>query len=291
LSTSAPAAAPPAGQGETTPPAQPPASGQGGGQGQSTADGGFNWGLFPDVPEGQRELLRPHLTNVLGHVTRMEQQYAPYKGLTEAIQPDQVQGLLGFLNNYSNDPLSTWLGLAQSLQESGVINNPAFNMDALQAMIQGQQQQAPVAGMGGGEEIPPWAQEMQAQLQQYQQQEQARQEQAQQQQEAQLLQDAHSQMREALTAGGVPEEVQTDQRLTAALIVHEGDVQAAIQSFTTDREGYLKGFVGQNGQQPPPRVGNIDVPNNLKGKKGDSFRQASLGAEQMLKQANAAGAQ
>src|SRR5438270_119915 len=111
--------------GQGTPPAaaQPPASGQGGAGQESTAagkgGGEFNWGLFPNVPENQRELLQPHLRGVLGHVTQLEQQYAPYKGLMDAVTPDQVQNLVTFLANYSSDPLATWMGLGQSLHEDG----------------------------------------------------------------------------------------------------------------------------------------------------------------------------
>jgi hypothetical protein len=300
----APAASPSTGQGsQGTQQTQPGATGQGQGQAQGTANqGGFNWGLFPNVPEGQRELLQPHLTNVMGHVTRMEQQYAPYKGLTDAIPPDQVQGLLGFLNNYSSDPVNTWLGLAQTLVENGTISNPAFNVEQLQAMISGQ---APVdpsmmgqqgqMGQAGQEEIPPWAQEMQAKLQQYEQQEQTRQQAAQAAQEAQVLGEAHAAMREQLQAAGLPQDLISEEQMTAALIVHQGDINAAVGSFTGLREGLLGGFVAQNGQGPgQPRVnGELNVPSTgIKGGKGkDAFRQASIGAQQMLAQNAAAQGQ
>src|SRR5450755_3374899 len=181
MGTSAPATPPAAGQAApATPAAQPAAAGQGqAGQAQQPG-GGFNWGLFPDVPEGQRELLQPHLTNVLGHVTKMEQQYAPYKGITEAVPPDQVQNVLQFLQNYSTDPVATWMGLAQSLQEDGAISNPDFSVEQLQNMIQGPPAEA--AQMPGQEEMPPWAQQMAQQLQQMTQAEQMREQQAQQQQ-------------------------------------------------------------------------------------------------------------
>src|SRR5438445_10841560 len=87
-----------------------PAGGQGQVQGQPTADG-FNWGLFPDVPETQRELLEPHLKNIQGHVTRMEQQYAPYKGLMDAVPGAQAGALVHFLHGYAQNRRNTVLGI------------------------------------------------------------------------------------------------------------------------------------------------------------------------------------
>ena len=74
---------------------QPPAGGQDLGGGESKgSEGQFNWELFPDVPEDQRALLEPHLRNVQGHVTKMEQQYSPYKDLVEAkADPAEVKAL------------------------------------------------------------------------------------------------------------------------------------------------------------------------------------------------------
>src|SRR6266576_2109896 len=90
------------GQGAPAPAAQPPAGGQGPAQGQPTAadkgGDGFNWGLFPDVPEEQRSLLEPHLRNVQGYITKSQMETAPYKGLMDTVQPDQVENHVGFLN-------------------------------------------------------------------------------------------------------------------------------------------------------------------------------------------------
>lgn len=299
MSTSAPAA--PAGSGSQAPPAPATQPSSTGGQGQgapggnsATPDGGFNWGLFPGVPEGQRELLQPHLTNVLGHVTRLEQQYAPYKGLTEAVAPDQVENLMAFLQNYSQDPRATWLGLAQSLQEDGLITNPEFSIDNITQMLDAPQQ--PVAGQ---EDMPPWAQQMQQQLSQYEAQEQQRQQQAQAQaaqeearQQETMLAEAHSTMTAQLKQAGVPEGLVTPEQLTAALIVTKGDIPQAVAQFNSLREGFLKGFVETNGNGPKSPTVNGGVPQVPKGglrpRGGDPFRQASVGAQQMLA-ANARG--
>jgi hypothetical protein len=285
----------------TPPPAnQPPASGQGtSGQGGSTGGQGqqgssFNWGLFPNVPENQRELLQPHLTNVLGHVTRMEQQYAPYKGLMDQVTPDQVQNLLTFLNNYSTDPVATWLGLAQSLQEEGLIQSPQFSVDAIQAMMSAQGPE--MAEMG---DVPSWAQQMmtdqQSVMQYIQQQQSAEQERAAaeegRQQEA-LLTEAKGTIRENLKASGIPDELVSDEQIVAALIVHKGDISMAAQSFTGMRDGFLKDFTtaNANGSRAPTVRGETpQAPKTgLRGRQGDAFRDASIGAQQFLAQNAAA---
>jgi hypothetical protein len=298
------AGAPPA-QG-APPAAQPPASGQGAsGQGQPTGQAqgsSFNWGLFPNVPENQRELLQPHLTNVLGHVTRMEQQYAPYKGLLDAIQPDQVQGLLQFIDNYNSNPLETWMGLGQSLQQDGTIQNPDFSIEALQALVQ-QQQQAQAQGQPGEMgDMPPWAQAMQQSLQgvtQYiesqQQAEQARQQAEAQRQNEAMLTEARGQIRAQLTAAGIPEGAVTDADITASLISRQGDMNAVIQGFTQFRDNLLGNFTNTNANGQKPLAINGAPPQAPKGglraKPGDGFRTATQGAEQFLRQANAAEAQ
>jgi hypothetical protein len=301
------AGAPPA-QG-APPAAQPPASGQGAsGQGQSTGQSqgsSFNWGLFPSVPENQRELLQPHLTNVLGHVTRMEQQYAPYKGLLDAIQPDQVQGLLQFIDNYNSSPLETWMGLGQSLQQDGTIQNPNFSIEALQALVQAQQE----AGMGGAQgqmgdmgDMPPWAQAMQQSLQSLtqfmdtqQQAQQAQQQAEMQRQNDAMLTEARGQIRAQLTAAGIPDGIISDEDITSALITHQGDMNAVVQRFTSLRDAFTGNFVNTNANGQRPLTINGAPPQapggGLKEKKGDGFRSASKAAEQYLMQANQAAAQ
>lgn len=297
-----------AGPAQGAPPvAQPPASGQGAsGQGQPTGQAsgsGFNWGLFPNVPENQRELLQPHLTNVLGHVTRMEQQYAPYKGLMDAVTPDQVQGLLTFIDNYNNSPLETWMGLGQSLQQDGTIRNPNFSIEALQALVNAEQANAGAQGqMADMGDIPPWAQAMQQSLQgltqfmESQQQAQQAQQQAEQaRQNEAMLTEARGQIRAQLTAAGIPDGIISDEDITSALITHQGDMNAVVQRFTSLRDAFTGNFVNTNanGQRPltingaPPKAPG----GGLRAKQGDGFRSASKQAEQFLMQANQAAAQ
>lgn len=310
MGTSAPAVAPPPaaapqGQGGQSQ-SQPGATGQGQGGQQGTGgqqQGGDFWGMFPNVPEAQRELLQPHLTNIQGHVTQLEQRMAPYKGFMDSVPGDQVQGVQQFLQNWSADPLATWKGMAQSLVENGLIKSPGFSAEALESLINGQNPGfAPAQGVAQaapGEQIPDWAQQMQTQLQTYQQQEQQRQQQAEAQQNEQILNEAHTGMREQLVAAGFsPEIVQgfTPQQLSAAIITNNGDVAQAVTSIVGMRDSLVGGFVQQNGQgaRPATVTGDLNTPKSKVGKgRGtkDQFRQASLGAEQMLRQGAVANAQ
>lgn len=305
MSVSAPAAGGSAGTGGGQAAPQPASSqptpgqgqGQGGGSSQQTqGQSGFNWGNFPNVPEGQRELLEPHLKEIQGYITRMEQQHAPYKGLTELVDPDNVENLVAFLNNYSTDPVATWLGLAQALQEEGHIQNPEFSIDSLQQMLA--QQQAPADPT-----MPEWAQQMQQQMQELvqarQMQEQMAQQQAAQaeaQQQEQMLAEAHSTMYDMLKKAGIPnaDQLVTTEQLTGALIAHKGDIDQAVASFTGLRDGFLKGFTETNGKPPAqPRVNGMpQVPKGgLRPRGGDTFRSASVGAQQFLAQNAAAAGQ
>lgn len=284
-------------QGAPPPASQPAATGQGeSGQGGGTGQGqgsNFNWGLFPSVPEDQRGLLQPHLTNVLGHVTQMEQRMAPYKGLMEFVQPDQAQNLVQFLQNYSQDPLATWQGLAQSLLEDGTITSPNFSMDALQALLAEAQGPAP-----GTEDMPPWAQEMAQKMegvnnwiQQQAQAEEQRQQAEQQRQQEALLTEAKQTIRQQLTDAGIPQSERfiTDEQIVSSLIAHQGDIQQVVTGFSNLRSGFLGDFTNQNagGAKPPTVNGKApEAPKGgLRGRKGDGFRSASIGAQQMLAQA------
>jgi hypothetical protein len=224
----------------------------------------------------------------------MEQQYAPYKGLMDQVTPDQVQNLLTFLNNYSTDPVSTWLGLAQSLQEEGLIQNPEFSIDAIQGLMA---PQGPLAEMEMGE-VPPWAQQMmtdqQSVMQYINQQQEAENQRAaaeeSRQQEA-LLTEAKSTIRENLKASGIPDELVNDEQIVAALIVHKGDIATAAQSFTGLRDGFLKDFTTNNAngsRAPTVRGGMPQAPKQgLSPRKGDAFRDATVGAQQFLAQSAA----
>lgn len=289
--------APPA-QGAPPAPTPPPASGQGGQQGQPTggaADNGF-WGRFPNIPVGQRELLEPHLKEIQGYTTRLEQQYAPYKSLMDNVPADQVQNLVGFLDQWGSNPLETWMGLSQSLQQDGHITNPAFSVEQLQQLVALQQQQEQQQQTPGQQASDPLVQQMAARLQQLEQAEQQRVAQQEQQQQAQMLQQAHAGMAATLVQAGIPQEAITPELMNGAIIAHNGDVAAATNAMTQVREAILRGFTESNGsgsRLPSMPGGPPQAPQqgNLRPKSGDGFREASVAAEQVLRQASAAGAQ
>lgn len=291
-----PAAPAPGGQGAGGGTVQP-ASGQGQGQpstpsvqpqGQGQPQGGGFWGNFPNIPEGQRELLEPHLRQVQGYVTQLEQRNAPYQSLMEAVQPDSVNDLVTFLQNYNQDPVATWLGLGGALHEAGHIENPQFSIDSVQGLLQAPQ--APPDPT-----MPEWAQQLQQRLDSLTQDSEARnqteqQRQAEQQanEQKQMLAEAHSTISETLKNAGLPEGLVTPEMMTGALVSHRGDVQAAAQEFITYKEGLLKSWVEQNSTGPKPPTVNGGMPTapkqGLKPKSGDGFRAASRGAEQFLRQ-------
>lgn len=240
-----------------TPPAQGPNGGQpGSAPGQAPAQGatggdsakGFNWGLFPNVPETQRPLLEPHLRDVLGHVTKLEQQYAPYKPLIEqGVNPQELEGLQRFAQAYQQNPLGTWLQMAQQLQQQGAIHE-FLDLEQVQALAQGQDldeepgMTGDPAEPGAGTEDPRIAQLTQ-QVEQLTQIVQSDMSQRQQRVQDGLLKQSLGQMKSTLKEAGFPEGVLTDEMLTAALITHRGDVTKATESFTQTRDGLLKGHV------------------------------------------------
>jgi len=281
-------AAPAAGQGTPAAGVQPAAAGQGGATSQSTApsngDGQFNWGLFPDVPEAQRELLQPHLRNIQGHITRMEQQNAPYQPLTQMVQPDQVENLVGFLNGYNADPVATVIGLVQQLQQEG--NITAEQLQQLTGQQQVPAAQNGLAQPGQEEQVPQWAQELQQRLAQ---QDAEREAQAAQQQEAEMAQvmdQAKTNIRAQLTQGGIDESLVTDPMIVAAIIASDGDEQAAANMFSSLRDGFLGAFTnGKTTPGTPPAVqGQLPVTPKPTGRRGDSFGAAKQGAKQFLAQ-------
>lgn len=288
-----------AGQGAPTPAAQPAAAGQGQGAGSPTAgsqgDGQFNWGNFPDVPEAERAALEPHLRNVQGHVTRIEQQFAPYKGLTDAVAPEQVENVVGFLNAYNADPPGTVLGMVQQAIEDGSITAEQVQQLSGQQVPAGGQQAQPEQ-----EDMPQWAKELQAENQRLQgkfsQQEAVQQQEAQAKAEADnaaALEQAKTGIRTQLTDGGISAEAVPDNIIVATIIANNGDEAAAAQSLLTMRTALLGEFTQTKtppGGKKPAQQGKLPAPKEGSRRRGDGFDTARQGAEQMLAQrmANAA---
>jgi hypothetical protein len=277
------------GQGAAGTGAQGAGASQGNGTGQgtptatATADG--FWGNFPDVPEAQREILAPHLKTIEGHVTQMQQRMAPYQGVMDKVEADQVQNLIGFLDAYNSNPAATVLGLLQQEFQSG--NITAEQLAELTGQQPGQQAQpGQQEGQGQQEEMPAWARQMQQQLAQYQEREQQEEAARVEQEQAQTLQTAQTNIRGQLDTQGIPAELVTDEMITAAIIANNGDEAAAANMFAALRDGFLGNFTqSRTAPGTQPRVnGQLPKPPAKGQRKGDGFDEARTGAKQFLEQ-------
>lgn len=267
------------------------------GQGESTGADGF-WGNFPDVPEEQRPLLEPHLKNVQGHVTKLEQQYSPFKQIADAgYTPEDLQGLISFSQNFDNNPLAMWLQLGQSLQQQGVLHQD-LDFDTIQAIADGSYVDPDGTVEGGelpvGEGVDPAVAELQQRLQQLEAEREQEKITAQQAAENQALEQALDKITTTLTSAGFDESLVSEEMLVGALISHRGDADKVIQQLTGLREGVLKGHVAQQTKEKADvnmPNGVPKAPSKLNEKPGDQFRGASQAAEQYLRSAQTEAAQ
>jgi hypothetical protein len=276
------------------------------GQGQSQGGTGLDWGMFPNVPEEHRPLLEPTIREqIQPYITRLEQQYAPFKAF-EGVNPQDAQGLLQMAQDFERDPVDVWLRMGQALNQTGQ-HLQDIDFEFLKELAEGR---VPMEedGQGGGDgQLPPelaqFLQPLQQQVQgltQWQQQEAQREQERQRQQvverQNQAYQTAASQVKTQLQQSGWPEELLTDQALRAAIIAGNGSVQGAVKSFSDLRSGLLKGFVDtkqpsnrqstQNGNPPAPKQRTRQG-----GSRNDGFESARDGAEQFLKRSAAAAQQ
>lgn len=265
-------------------------------QGQQQ-NNGF-WGRFPTVPEEQRAALEPHLKSVQAYVTRLEQSMAPFKGYT----PQQAQGLANFAKAFDANPLQVFVAIAQDLQTKGVIHAD-LDLDALRAVIQGQEY-TPVddeptsPGPGNGADpwadAPPWAHEMRSWKEAQEQQTQEQQRAVQEQREDAVLDSQIATIKGKLKADGWPKEYLDnpglEKDLIARFLVHQGSSERVLGELSTLRTSLLQGLVKPEDDNSVelnngvPRVGTA-TSRRAKQRPGDSFAQASAGAEQHLRAA------
>lgn len=219
---------------------QPPA-------GQGDTNGDF-WGMFPNVPEDHRELLQPHLRDMQGEITRLQQAQSGFKPLTESgYAPDQLQGLVGFDQRFQANPTGVWLEMAKMLQDQGVIHE-SLDLEALQAIVGGEDIGEETPEVEG--DLPPgvaaYIQKLEAKLDDIDNrftQTQTRQQEAVQ---DRLLSNVMTKMKAALTKAGYAEEELTESRLNSFIIQHKGNIEQATQDLIAMRNGVLKGV-----RQPP----------------------------------------
>lgn len=282
-------------------------------QQQGVQSAGFRQN-FPNVPDEHWALIEPHIGQVEAYTTQLQQQLAPFKSLVDAgYTPDRVQGLVNFETRFEANPLETWVELGKMLQQPGGNGqsavHPDVDLDYLAAIARGEdpEQGAAPGIQPGAAPVQPGADgqtpEMQALLQHVQslQQRLDQAEQTSQQQEVarqtaiqdQVYDRRLGQMREALTQGGWPEDLVSDEMLGSQIIIHRGDFAAATKALLDQRANLLKGFVA-NRQQTQP----TDLPNGVPGTasrdvrnrdKGDSFKEATNRASARLARLNGAG--
>lgn len=281
--------APPA---QPTTPSQPqPVQGQGQGQGD-----GFRSTFFPNVPDEHWQLIEPHIGGVNRHVTQLQQRYAPFNSYT----PEAVQGLARFAEAFEQNPTAQWIVMARALQQNGQLD-PDLDLDHLESLITGQQQQEdPSSSVGGLEGVPPQIAQMLEQQQQVIQQLQERLDKGDMTQrqsiEDQALKRTMGWMKTQLKNAGVDETLLTDQRLMGMFISHGGNPQAAIQDAIQYRTALLGGVVPDPKQQsqkqelkldngvPPVRNEGARKPSG--GNRRGMFAGVSAAAQQSLARAN-----
>lgn len=233
-------------------------------------------------------MLEPHLKQVQGHVTRLEQQLAPFRGMT----PQTIAGIANFARQFDANPKAMFLAMAADLQRRGVLHE-SLDLEALQAVVDGVDPDEGVAPAPGGPEDDPWAEapEWAQQLRQYQQtqeeKEQADARARQERVEDQMLAKSLATMKAKLKEAGYPDAYLTDARLTAQLLTHGGNAQVAIQDAIDGRNQILGTIV-------KPKPDPVDLPNGVpkhqRSKspsdglaKRDPIKAAGAGAEQYLK--------
>lgn len=232
-------------QGSPTPTPQP--GSQGPGQG-----GGFRETYFQGVPDEVWGQVEPHVRNVQGHLTQLEQRYAPLKGYDE----QSLQGLAQFAQQFDRDPVGQWIRMAHGLQAAGVLDED-LDLEHLQALVSGRMPAEPPQPGGaqpqGGEDVPPWAQQLMQKVEALEGGVTQFQTSHRQQVEDAVLNRQISGIKAALKNADFPDDAFTQEQILASYIAHRGNAQAAVQSFINARNSLLKGYVRQANPNPNPR--------------------------------------
>lgn len=282
-----------AAQGQPAAPVQPPQ-----GQGQPQGGTGDFWHMYPNVPEEHRPLLEPVIRDQIHpYVTKLEQQYAPFKPF-EGMTPDDATGLVQMAQQFEKDPVGVWLQLGEALFQGGE-HLQEIDYDLLKQLATGQYVDPDEAPVGGGAvppEIQQQLQELTAWRQQQEERDQQRQQQQVEQRQLQAYNVAAKYVKDQAVAAGYPAELLTDDTIRAAIIAAGGQREAAVQHFVQLRSGLLKGVT----QQAQPKTGQPRLPNGTPpsrkerlqtGGNHDGFKDTRGAAEQYLKRQNAASAQ
>ena len=262
-------------QGAPTPGAQP--GGQGNGQG-----GGFREQFFQGVPDEVWGQVEPHVRNVQGHLTQLEQRYAPFKGYRD----QDLQGLAEFSQRFDRDPVGQWVNMARGLQQAGVLD-PELDLDHLASLVTGQDPEpTPNPAVQNGD-MPEWAQALNKRLDQLEGGVNKFQTSHQQQVEDAVLKRQIGGIKASLKAAEIPDGAFSEETILASYIAHRGNAQMAAQSLVNARNELLKGYVKgadpnqqqQQRRQTQTQSNDLELPNGAPQARG---RGATRGRGKMI---------
>lgn len=292
------AAIDPGGAGGPAPGAQPvapvasqPVQGQGQQVQQGQGDG-FRNTFFQGVPDDQWAQIEPHVGRMNQHFTQLQQRYAPFSSYT----PEAVQGLARFAESFEADPSGQWITLARALQSQGKLD-PDLDVDHLESLLTGKQQQEPQVPQGLDPNDPKDAliMQMQQKLDEVDGWRQKQETSGRQRVEDAALNKSLDWMKTQLKAGGIDEGLLTRQRLIAAFVGHGGNAQAAVQDQLDYRTALMGGVVPDPVQvkkdntldlpNGAPKLPAERRPNGTPGRRG-MFSGVSAAAEQYMTKAN-----
>lgn len=267
--------------------------------------------LFPNIPEEHWSILEPHVREVQGHVSRLEQQLAPFKPFADAGLDAQAAGnLIRFSADFERDPLTMWLQMGRMLQQPGQqgqsVVDPEVDLDYLEAIAKGEDPDEGVGGAPGvpgqqgaqNDQVPPelaqYIQGLEQRIDQlqngFQQQQVSQQERVQ----DRMLQQTTNTIREQVKASGYPEELLTDEEIHTRLMMTRGNMQAAIKSFVDHRNGLLKNYTEP---RTDPGSQGLEMPNGAPPttprapEPKDAWGKARQSASARMRRNNSAAAQ
>lgn len=227
--------------------------------------------FFPNVPDDQWAIMEPHVQQMGGQITQLQQVVAP---LREALQAGydgaHLARLASFDQRFRTNPTETWIEIGRNLQQSVDGRPPAVDpnvdLEYLAALARGED---PDAAPGGGQppqpgaqpgqapagaspEVMAYVQQLEAKLTEVQQGLQQDRSDRQTQVQDAVFDRQIGRMRDTLKKVGWPEERLTQQALTARVLVHGGRFDQATQAMVEERNDLLKGWTQNRTEQPNP---------------------------------------
>lgn len=225
---------------------------------------------FPSVPDEHWAIMEPHVQQMGAQITQLQQAVAPLReALNAGYDGEHLARLAQFDMNFRQNPLETWIEIGRNLQQAQGGMQPAVDpevdLDYLAALARGEDPDAAPdggqypqsgaqqgQGQQGSPELMAYVQQLEARVSEMDQNlQQDRNDRQTQVQDAVFMRQL-GKLRDTLKQAGWPEEVLTDQALTARVLIHNGQFDAAAKAMVDERSGLLKGWHQQRTEQPPP---------------------------------------